>query len=89
MKGELILSTNNVLTFNTHFNTLNFEDFDMIAGKIRKTAAELGVETHFEGDPSQHKDVKLSLFTKKSLTEDNVRDFISKVQRIISINNLK
>jgi len=89
MNGQLELEVNNVLTFNTRLNALNFEDFNSIAGKIKKTASELGIETHFEGDPGQYQDIKLSLFTKKSLSESNVRDFIDTVQKIISSNNLK
>jgi hypothetical protein len=86
IKGKLELGVNSVLTFNTHFNALNFNDFTAKARKIEEMAKELGIKTYFEGDPSKYQDIKLCLSTEKSLSEHNVRDFIDKVQKIILTN---
>jgi len=76
VQGDLQLGTDRML-FTTSLTTLNYENFDAVAKRLREVAKELELELTFQSIGSY--EVKLVFLSEKPLSVDNVNEFIDKL----------
>jgi hypothetical protein len=77
IQGDLRLELDRML-FETSLNTLNYHDFEAVANKLREVAQQLGLKLAFQ-QPTATYNVTLVVSSEKSLSAENVSDFIKKI----------
>ena len=85
-QGRLELEPNK-MKFMTWLNILNLENTEIVVKRIKESSGQFGVLCHFD-QPRNSYNLVLTLYMEKTLSQQNVNEFLKKIQEIIP-NNAK
>lgn len=77
VQGDLQLGVNKIV-FTTSLNTLNYNNFETVANRLKEVARQLGLELEFRQSTGRY-NVTLIVSSETFLSVDNVNDFVEKL----------
>ena len=78
---ETLVSELDRISFITLLNELNYDDFNQVKRNLVKSATELGFQVEFSQPVGSH-NVKVTISAERSLSEQNVKDFLRGIEKV-------